>query len=484
MLGENGKYYGRVWYFRDITERKKAEDAVRESAERYKSLITLSNTGAWEYDSDRNYVWCSPEYFSMLGRDASQYDLSGRANLKEVWIDLLHPDDLDWATEQFTRYIGSESPGIYENHFRMQHADGHWVWILSRGRTLHHENGTPTNKTIGTMIDVTESRRAEEKLRVYTEHLCLAQEIGKIGSWELDIATGMLWGSEETFRLSGITRPADGLIPLEAIEAKIQGRKKLRQALQNLIETGAPFDLEYSINPDDGSSQRNLHSVARLINNTEKKSVRVAGVIQDVTSRIQAERELKNKNEALNAAYSELAINEKLLMTQLDEIGASQNALRESEEQFRCIADTVNEGVWSMNSRFVTTFVNRKMTDLLGYTREEMVGRNITDYMDPTKIPDNTIRMQNRRQGLDEVYTRKFRHKDGSVHLLQVTMKVLKDPTGAFAGSFATFFDITDRKKTEWILCRGPRNPASAVEPPLMCPPFKAPVSSFRTQPV
>jgi PAS domain S-box-containing protein len=57
--------------------------------------------------------------------------------------------------------------------------------------------------------------------------------------------------------------------------------------------------------------------------------------------------------------------------------------------------------------------------------------------------------MQNRKEGLDENYERKFMHKDGSVRVLQVSVSALKDPLGAFAGSFARFSDITDKKGSE-----------------------------------
>ncbi|MCK9579186.1 MAG: PAS domain S-box protein [Methanoregula sp.] len=444
-----GKIVGAIESIRDISDRKKTETALRESAERYKSLITISKTGAWEYDRDRNYIWCCPEYFSLLGRDAGQYDLSGAANLKEVWTDLIHPDDRDQAVERFIQYLETGSPGIYDNYFRMLHADGHWIWIWSRGWTLRHENGTPMNKTIGTHIDITESRRAEEEQRIYTEHLCLAQEMGQIGSWELNIANGTIWGSDEAFRIYGIQRPADSLIHHHEIEAKIPEWERVVQAIHDLIETGAPYDIEYTINPGDGSGSKTIHSVARVLYNAERKPAGVAGVIRDITLRIQAERELKNTYEELNAAYNQIAAREQILMQQLNDISISQKALRESEARFHCIVETANEGIWAMDSQFITTYVNLKMADLLGYTTEEMICRNITDFMDPGEIPDNALKMQNRKEGLDENYERKFMHKDGSVRVLQVSVSALKDPLGAFAGSFARFSDITDKKGSE-----------------------------------
>jgi PAS domain S-box-containing protein len=150
---------------RSLDELTLRESALLQSEERYRSFIAVSNTGAWEYHGKADFLWCSPEYFSMLGRDAGRFDMSGAANLKETWLDLLHPDDRERAGKHFAEYLGNGSAGMYENHFRVQHADGHWVWVWSRGRTLRDADGTLTDKTVGTHIDVTAGVCAEDALR-------------------------------------------------------------------------------------------------------------------------------------------------------------------------------------------------------------------------------------------------------------------------------------------------------------------------------
>ena len=131
---------GRISQFvsiaRDITERKRAEETLQVSAARYKSIIAVSNTGAWEYHRDTDYLWCSPEYFSMLGYNIAGFEMSGKANLKETWIDLLHPEDRVRAANHFAEYLKNGSIGMYENYFRLSHKNGSWVWIWSRGQTL------------------------------------------------------------------------------------------------------------------------------------------------------------------------------------------------------------------------------------------------------------------------------------------------------------------------------------------------------------
>ena len=138
----------------DITERKAAEDKIRQSEERYRSIITVSNAGAWEYNWDTDQVWYSAEYFSMLG--INRPDGAWDENMETTWIERLHPEDRERATQTFADYLVSDSKGLYENFFRMRHENGDWVWIWSRGRRLLDVDGNLTNVTIGSHIDITE----------------------------------------------------------------------------------------------------------------------------------------------------------------------------------------------------------------------------------------------------------------------------------------------------------------------------------------
>lgn len=136
------------------------------SVERYRSLIAASNTGAWEYFHEPNFLQCSPEYFSMLGRLQSDYQMDGRSNLDEAWLDLLHPEDRDQAKAVFADYIATGAEGMYENRFRMKHADGHWVWILSRGQSLRDQEGLLRGITVGTHTDISQQVENEAQLEL------------------------------------------------------------------------------------------------------------------------------------------------------------------------------------------------------------------------------------------------------------------------------------------------------------------------------
>ncbi len=161
-----------IWLVLSLHRQRLATAALLKSEERFKSIIAVSNTGAWEYHRNRDYLWCSPEYFTMLGIDPYEYSYSQR-NLREIWIDLIHPDDRNTASEHFLRYLSGGSVGMYENYFRMRKADGEWLWIWSRGQTLRNPDGSVSDTTVGTHIDITERKKAQLALEAQKDRLAV-----------------------------------------------------------------------------------------------------------------------------------------------------------------------------------------------------------------------------------------------------------------------------------------------------------------------
>jgi PAS domain S-box-containing protein len=130
----------------------------------------------------------------------------------------------------------------------------------------------------------------------------------------------------------------------------------------------------------------------------------------------------------------------------------SESALRESEERYRAIVESANEGVWAMDAGHATTYVNQRMADMLGYTPGEMIGTQVESYMLAEDLGDHASKMRERYIGKDQMYERRFRRKDGSTLWTVVSAAALKDATGAFRGSTALFTDITQRKQAEAAL--------------------------------
>jgi PAS domain S-box-containing protein len=132
----------------------------------------------------------------------------------------------------------------------------------------------------------------------------------------------------------------------------------------------------------------------------------------------------------------------------------AEEALRESEERFRRIVETTDEGIAQMDENFTMVYVNRRMAEMNGCTPEEMIGRNFSSFMVAEEIPDHTSRTNERKLGECGRYERQFMTKDGKIRWVHISATPLIDPNGTFRGSLAMCSDITDRKTAEEAIDR------------------------------
>ncbi len=122
------------------------------------------------------------------------------------------------------------------------------------------------------------------------------------------------------------------------------------------------------------------------------------------------------------------------------------------DAQYRRIVETANEGILSFDRDIGITFTNQQMASMLGYSVAEMLGRPFVDFLAPEELADHARRVQARRRGQDAVYERCFLRRDGARHWALVSARALMDDHGCFAGSFAMFTDINERKRVEAAL--------------------------------
>lgn len=130
----------------------------------------------------------------------------------------------------------------------------------------------------------------------------------------------------------------------------------------------------------------------------------------------------------------------------------AQDSLRIKDEQYRQIVDTAIEGIMSLDTSSCISFANRQMASLLGYDPDEMIGRPLCEFLVPDFRSAHAQQIKSREQGNDAVYETCFVRKDGQHHWLLVSAKSVSDASGRYAGSFAMFTDIDERKKAEAAL--------------------------------
>jgi PAS domain S-box-containing protein len=127
-------------------------------------------------------------------------------------------------------------------------------------------------------------------------------------------------------------------------------------------------------------------------------------------------------------------------------------ALRESEDRFEQMATTEHVGIWELDERTMTTFVNYRMASMLGYGIEEMLGRSMYDFMDEEGLRQASTNFERRRQNIEEQHEFKFKKKDGTPLWTLVSTKPIFDDDGNFKGALGVVTDIGERKRMEEAL--------------------------------
>ena len=131
-------------------------------------------------------------------------------------------------------------------------------------------------------------------------------------------------------------------------------------------------------------------------------------------------------------------------------IRRSENALRESEERYRLLIETMNEGLGMVDNKGIRTFVNRKFCEMTGYPKEELIGYPAAKlYVEEENQKIFQEQRIKREKGENNPYEIVITHKDGNKIQVLVSPKPVYDKDGQYVGSIAIFTDITDRKKAE-----------------------------------
>jgi len=269
--------------FRDITERRQSEEALKESEEKYRLVVENSQDAIYIHRSDR-LLFANSRAAELTG-----YTHDELMNIR-LW-DLVHPDDRTILAERAKkRLAGEEIPS------------GFTARLLTKGGTERSceffvdtvmYQGAPA--ILGIARDLTESRRAEEELRENEARLKRAEEIGRSGNWEFRLDDHMVWASGGARILYGLggeqwTIPDVQKIPLPEYRALLDG------ALRDLIAGRAPYNVEFKIRREPDGAILDIHSVAEY---DAGRNV-VFGVIHDVTERKRAEEEVLLKNAILS----------------------------------------------------------------------------------------------------------------------------------------------------------------------------------------
>ncbi len=383
---------------RDITARKKAEKELRKKTEELEKFFNNSLDLLCISDSDGYFRRLNPEWEKVLGYDIKE--LTGRK-----FIDFVHPDDRE-ATIEATKILkGQNGTMPFVNRYRTKNGSYRWIeWKTSPEGNLFYS----------TARDITERKEMEEALKESEAKYRLIVDTACEGIWMMNNKLETIFVNSRITQILGYT--VDEMIGKNV--STFMCNEELEEHYREMEERkkGVPHQYLRRYVRKDGEIIW-LFTSATPVFDREGNFAGSFAMLTDITDRIKAEDEL-----------------------------------RKSEEKYRRIINTACEGIWIMNSNLETTFVNSRMTEIFGYSTDEMLGNNITAFMYSEELEDHYKKIEDRKKGLSQRYIRRFIRKDGQMIWILVSATPVFDRKGNFAGSFAMLTDITDLIKTEEAL--------------------------------
>lgn len=156
VRGADGRITAYAGTVEDITDQRQAEQALRESQERYSLAALGANDGLWDWDLTTNSVYYSPRWKEMLGYGEPEVDAT-----PEAWLARVHPDDLEALRADLEAHLKGLRDH-FESEHRIRHRDGSYRWVLTRGLVVRNDENQPM-RVAGSQTDTTDRRAAEER---------------------------------------------------------------------------------------------------------------------------------------------------------------------------------------------------------------------------------------------------------------------------------------------------------------------------------
>ncbi|MGC9526433.1 MAG: PAS domain S-box protein [Limnospira sp.] len=389
---------------------------------------------------------------------ATGYSLAEVQN--RVFWDLLVPEpEIEGVRNTFARLQSGRSMSCYENSWVTKTGDRR---LISWSNTVLFDDAGEVEFIIGTGEDITDRRRAELELEEQKEaYRKLAEDLeGQVAlktaelahlneelkceiedckqterelqlarerlNYLLNSSSAIIYSCEpENYRSTFVSENVRDILGYDAQNFEDDGdfwRDRIHPDDRDRVFEMSPRELpdrhcyEYRFLHRDGS-YRWIRDEFKLVRDEAGNPLEFVGYWIDIGDRKRAER-----------------------------------ALQESEERYRQIVETTLEGVWIVDENQITTFVNRHMAEMLGYTVEEMLGQSFMKFMDEGDRNFATKNLRSRRQEVGETHDFKFICKNGDPIWVLVSGTPIFSHSDEYQGSLALMTDITDRKQMEAAL--------------------------------
>ena len=375
-------------------ERKQAEVALRENEERLRLSLQAARQGLYDLNVQTGNAVVNEEYARMLGYDPETF-----VETNAAWIERLHPEDREPVAKAYADYVSGLLPE-YRVEFRQRTGDGGWKWILSLGKLIEFDPEGKPLRMLGTHIDISERKRAEQALRSRSRQLAALLQASQSLTESLNLAEILQKITDTAREVLGIERAAVYLVndqqvclgastpplPAEFPEAFRRALLADHPHIAEALATGQPVVLLDAASASLTAAERTVSDVmglrtivyVPLAGKQDAEGVLILGTVGESREFSTDEKDLARtlSNQAALAIanarlYEDLARYVKELESQVIE-------RKKAQELFHLVVESAPNAIMLIDKKSRLRLVNAQVVNYFGYDRDELIGMNMS----------------------------------------------------------------------------------------------------------